>query len=75
MDTLDLLVREWGDSVQFDRLLHLGAILNRLRLVRGVLRLFFISMLVLGYLYLDVSRDEQVNMPHAVVPVEGDATK
>ena len=75
MDTLDLLVRERGSSVLFDRLMHLGDVLNEFHLVRGVLRIFWIGMLVLGSLSLDVGRDGQVNMPHVVIPVEGDATK
>ena len=75
LDTLDLIVRERGVSVQFERLLHLGALLNRFRLVQGVLQLFWIGMLVLGTLSLDVSREGQVNTPHVVVLFEGDATK
>ena len=73
--TLDLFVRNWGASVIFDRLLHLGAVLNELRLVQGMLRLFWIGVLVLSSLSLDVARDGQVNMPHVIIPVEGDATK
>ena len=72
---LDLFVRERGYSFRFDRLLHLGAVLNGFRLVRGVLRIFWIGMLVLGSLSLYVARDRQVNMPHVVVTVKGYATK
>ena len=69
------IFREWGASVRFDRPMHLGDVLNGLRLVQGVLRLFWIGMLVLGSLSLDIARYGQVNMPHVIVPVEGDATK
>ena len=55
--------------------MHLGAVLNGLRLVRGVLRIFWICMLVLGSLSLNIARDEQVNMPHVIIPVEGAAKK
>ena len=55
--------------------MHLGAVLDGLSLVQGVLHIFWIGMLVLGSLSLDISRDGQVNMPHVIVPAEGDATK
>ena len=72
---LIFFVRERGASVIFDRLLHLGDILNRLCLVRGVLRIFWIGMLLLSSLSMDVARDGQVNMPHVIIPVAGHATK
>ena len=75
MYTLDLFVRERGASVVFDRLLHLGAVLDGLRLVRGVLRIFWIGMLILSYLSLDLARDGQVHMPRVIIPSKGDATK
>ena len=75
MDTIDLLIRDQGSSVRFDRLLHLGAVLNGFRLVQGVFHIFWIGMLVLGSLSLGLARDGQVNMPHVVVPVKGGAIK
>ena len=38
--TIGLFFREQGASVRFDRLLHLGDVLNGLYLVQGVLRFF-----------------------------------
>ena len=75
MYTLDLFVIERGASVRFDRLMHLCALLDGLRLVRGLLRIFWIGIFLLGSLSLDIARDGQVNMPHVIVTVEGDATK
>ena len=72
---LGYFVRERGASVRFDRLLHLGAVLNGCRLVRVLLRIFWIGMLVLGSLSLDIARYRQVKMPHVIVPFEGYATK
>ena len=37
--------------------------------------MFWIVMLVLGSLSLDLARDGQVTIPHVVVPVKGDDTK
>ena len=62
----------WSDN---EALVSKGAVLNGLRLVRGVLRILWIGMLVLGSLSMDVTRDGQVNITHVVVPVEGDATE
>ena len=73
--TLYLLVRKRGASVIFDRLLHLGAVLNGFRLLQGVLWIFLIVMLVLGSISLDISRDRQINMHQFIVLVKGDATK
>ena len=75
MYTLDLFVRERGTSVRFYSLLHLGAVLNGLRLVWGVLWIFWIGMLILRSLSLELARDGQVYMPCVIIPFESDAKK